>query len=429
MSSQKPALAEFSGCLALMLISGFLPLLKIDGLDFPAALSLGYGGLLLLLRDAHVKTLNPALTLVDMFRSQIETGAALMIILSQFAGAAVGAFLLSVLTTGSNASIPASAAAAAAAAGPLLIPQLVFGAALVFAYIRGNDGSVYEGPWLAALMYGAFSIGGNATAFLNPAVALGANVYRGISGASTDAAAIAAVVGVPLAAAAVAFILDKISEENLQTSELIGAFFLSFGLLAAASNSSSSSSTSAAAVGFAFYAAAIVRMVAPASGGSLNPAVTGGAILSEGQRISKDLVVVWGYQLCGAAAAALLLSQVYASPAAAAAATTAGDWRPVLQTIGLSALLLISYCSNMGDFFGSPAAAFVGAVYGLSLLGGSGWLPINPAVSLAAAAAAAAAAAPLNLLETAAQVVLPFLGCIFGAVLLRLVPSEYKRRL
>ncbi|CDJ61254.1 aquaporin, putative [Eimeria maxima] len=431
MSSQKPALGEFTGCSLLMLISGSLPLLKVEGLDFPAALSLTYGSLLLLMRDAHVKTLNPALTLVDVLRNQVETGAGLMLILCQFAGAAVGAFGLSVLVGSSSQSFPASVGAPPT--GQLMVIQLVFGAALAFAYIRGGEGGKYDGPWLGALMYGSFVLGGEATAFLNPAVALGANVCRGISGMSTNEATLATLVFLPLLAAGLAFLLDRVSEQHLQMSELVGCFFLSFGLLAAAAKGSTSAAAGPAAVGFAFYAAAIVRMASPASGGSLNPAVTGGALLSESRSISKDVATVWLFQLCGAAAAALLLGRVGTAAGAAApaaAASIAGDWQATALSLGVSALLMIAYCTDFGDFFGSPAAAFIGAVYGLSLMASKAPLPINPAVTLGAAAAVLfKEAAALNLLEMLAEVALPFGGCICGAALLRLIPSEYKRRL
>ncbi|CDJ39341.1 aquaporin, putative [Eimeria tenella] len=424
MSSQKPALAEFTGCLALLLLSGLLPLLKVQYLDFPASLSLSYGLLLLGMREVEARTLNPALALADIFRGHLELGAGLLVILAQFAGAAAGAFLLSAFCSPSEAF---PAAAGAAPAGQLLAVQLVCGAALAFAHLRGAaSSSKFGGPWLGALMYGSFAVGGEATAFLNPAVALGVNVARGVSGGPTDEALLAVVVLGPLLAAGLSFVLEKASERSLQLSELVGTFFLSFGILAAAAKGGP-----AAAVGLAFFAAAVVRMIAPLSGGSLNPAVSGGALLSEGRSISREVATVWLFQVCGALAAALLLLHVGSSSSSSgAAALASGDWKALAFCAALSALLMISYCTNWGDFFGSPAAAVVGAVYGLSIAADAAAVPVNPATSLGAAFAAFFKTGTFpDPLATFAAVFVPVIGCMAGAVLLRAMPSEYRRRL
>ncbi|CDJ66545.1 aquaporin, putative [Eimeria necatrix] len=424
MSSQKPAVAEFAGCLALLLISGLLPLLKLQYLDFPASLALTYGLLLLGMRGLEARTLNPALALADIFQGHLEPTAGLLLILAQFAGAAAGAFVLSGLC-GSSEAFPG--AAGAAPAGQLLAVQLVCGAALAFAHLRGApSSSKWGGPWLGALLYGSFALGGPSAAFLNPAVALGVNVARGVSGAPTDEALLAALVLGPLLAAGLSCLLLRASEGSLEVSELVGTFFLSCGLLAAAAKGGP-----AAAAGLACFAAAVVRMLAPLSGGSLNPAVSAGALLSEGRSITREVAAVWLFQACGALAAALLLQLAGSSSSSSgAAALAAGDWKALACCAALSALLMISYCTNWGEFFGSPAAAAVGGVYGLSVAAAGSALPVNPATSFGAAFAAFCKTGTFpNFLETFAAVFVPVCGCAAGAVLLRALPSEYRRRL
>ncbi|KAL8432433.1 hypothetical protein Efla_000210 [Eimeria flavescens] len=376
------------------MVAGLLPMLKISGIDFALSLSLGYGVLLTALHNMEASSLNPALTVADMLAGKIEAAAGAMVIGAQFAGAGVGALLLSGLMHNTEI-FPVSALAAET--GQAMLVQLTFGAALVFSYLRGLEGNKYDGMWLAALMYGAFVIGGNPVMCLNPAVALAVDIGRGVSGISIDSTLLAVLILMPLAGAGAGFLLHKSADQNLQMSEMVGTFFLSFGILAAAIMGGFHSG-----VGLAFYAAAIIRMVAPVSGGSLNPAVVAGALLSEGRGVSKDVATIWLCQLA----------------------------HSLLLALGLSALLMFAYCIDFGDFFGSPASAAIGSVYGLSMTVGDYGVPINPATSLGAALAGLVMGykTPSGF-ESLAAVLVPVFGCMAGAALLRFVPTEYRRRL
>ncbi|OEH80388.1 putative aquaporin [Cyclospora cayetanensis] len=421
MDSQKQTIAEFVGTLLLVFSAGLLPLLKLECLDFAGALALSYGLLLLTMNGLEAKSLNPALTVADVLRGKLEAGAACVLILAQLAGAAIGGFLLSVFLHDSDI-FPASTEIATT--DQFIITQLAFSSALVFAYIRGAGASKYDGPWLAALMYGAFMIGGDATACLNPAVALGVSVSRGVSGAATNETWLALLILMPLLAAGAAYLLDKSAQHNLQLSELIGTFFLSFGIIAAALEGGLS-----AAVGLAFFSAAVVRMIAPASGGSLNCAVTGGALLIEGRGISKDAITIWLSQLAGAVLAAIAAAQALGSMPSDLF-LLAGDWNMVAVSLGISALLMIAYCTKFGDFLGSPAVAFIGAVYGGSIAAAKNVVSINPSTALGAAIAWFVQTGEVpQPLETASAVFVPVIGCMAGAILLRFIPSEYRRRL
>lgn len=421
MGSQKAATSEFIGCLLLTLISGLLPLLKLEGLDFALSFSLGYGLLLVALRDMEASSLNPALTVADMLRGRLEAAKGGLIIVAQFAGAAIGALLLSVFLNHPEV-FPASGESSQAIQA--MLTQLIFGAALVFAYLRGVGGNKYDGLWLAALIYGAFVIGGGTTMCLNPAMALAVDVARGVVGATADETLLAVLVLMPLVGAGAGFLLDRSAEHNLNMSELVGTFFLSFGILAAALKGGFP-----AVIGLSFYSAAIIRMVAPVSGGSLNPAVTAGALLSEGRSISNDVAGIWLFQVGGALLAALAANQALGSLPNAVTLLT-GNGEVLIVALGVSALLMLSYCINFGDFFGSPAAAVIGAIYGGSIAAAKSGVPINPAAVLGATLAdfIKTGRAP-DALESAAAVLVPVLGCMAGAALLRLLPSDYRRRL
>ncbi|KAL8447968.1 hypothetical protein Emag_004082 [Eimeria magna] len=421
MGSQKAAASEFIGCFLLAMIAGILPMMKINGLDFALSLSLGYGVLLTALHNMEASSLNPALTVADMLAGKVEAAAGGLIIGAQFAGAGVGALLLSGLMHNTEI-FPVSALTGET--GQAMLVQLTFGAALVFAYLRGLEGNKYDGMWLAALMYGAFVIGGNPIMCLNPAVALAVDIGRGVSGISIDSTLLAVLVLMPLAGAGAGFLLHKSADQNLQMSELVGTFFLSFGILAAAIMGGFH-----AGVGLAFYSAAIIRMVAPVSGGSLNPAVVAGALLSEGRGVSKDVVTIWLFQLGGGILAALLAQQAIGS-LPTMVTLLGGEAHSLLIALGIGALLMFSYCIDFGEFFGSPASAAIGAVYGLSLTAGKYGVPINPATSFGAALAGLFMGYRTpGLFESTAAILVPVFGCMAGAALLRFIPAEYRRRL
>lgn len=421
MGSQKELVSEFVGCFLLVTIAALLPTLKLEGLDFALALSVGYGLLLVVLSNMEASSLNPALTMADIFYGTTKGAAGGLIIASQFAGAASASLLLSIFMHRSDL-FPASAGSPQA--GQAMLLQLTFGAALVFAYLQGERRNKYDGMWLATLMYGAFVVGGDPVMCLNPAAALAVDVARGVSGASVDETMLAVLILMPLVGAGVGFLLHRSADQNLQVSELVGTFFLSFGILAAALKGGFPSG-----VGLSLYAAAIIRMVAPVSGGSLNPAVVGGSLLSEGRGISNDIAGIWLFQIIGATLAALLVGQAKGSLPSTVAPLN-GDGRILLIAFGISALLMFAYCINFGDFFGSPAAAFVGAVYGASLVAGKTGVPINPATALGSIfGSMIKSGAGVDPLESTAAVLVPVFGCMAGAVLLRFIPSDYRRRL
>lgn len=395
-------------------------MLKIEGLDFPLSLALGYGLLLMFLRDMEVRSLNPALTLADILRGNIESAAGFLIIFAQFAGAALGAVFLTLLFHHSNI-FPVTGDPIQP--GRAMIVQAVFGTALTFAYFRGARGSKYDGLWLAMFLYSTYLIGGPNATCINPAMALGVNAARSLAGYSAGDSSALVLILMPMVGAATGVVLDKSSEQSLHMSELSGTLFLSFAILAA-----STKSAFPAFVGLALYNAAVVRMVSPVSGGSLNPAVTAGALLTDGRGITKDAVSIWLFQIAGGVLAAFLGSQAF-DQVYTTTSLLSGDWIVFLVALSVSALLMLSYSVDFGDLFGSPAAGVVGAVYGLSMVAGKHGVPINPATSLGATIVGLFSNTAPVPLESAASVLVPVLGCMAGAALLRFVPAQNRRRL
>lgn len=395
-------------------------MLKIGGLDFPLALALGYGLLLMFLRDMEVRSLNPALTLADILRGNIESAAGFLIILAQFAGAALGAMFLTLLfhhadlfpVTGEPFR-PSQA----------MITQAVFGTALVFAYFRGARGSKYDGLWLATFLYGTYLIGGVSATCINPAMALGVNAARSLAGYSAGDSTALVLILMPMIGAATGVLLDKASEQSLHMSELAGTLFLSFAIFAA-----SEKSAFPAFLGLALYNGAVVRMISPVSGGSLNPAVTAGALLTDGRGVTKDAVSIWLFQIAGGIIAAVLASQAF-SQVYMTISLLSGDWIVFLVALSISALLMLAYSVDFGDLFGSPAAGVIGAVYGLSMVAAKHAVPINPATSLGAIVMGLFSNTAPVPLESAASLIVPVLGCMAGAALLRFVPAQNRRRL
>ena len=146
--------------------------------------------------------------------------------------------------------------------------------------------------------------------------------------------------------------------------------------------------------------------------------------------MSRDVVSIWLFQLGGAIVAGLLASRAFAY-IPDTVVLFGGSWGVFLQALFTSAMLMLCYSVDFGSSFGSPAAALIGLCYGLSLvIAKAGIVPINPATSLGAAIAGFAKWGLVpSILETLGSVFVPIIGCMLGAVGLRMIPSDRRRRL
>ena len=394
---------------------------------------------------------NPAVSLTLLIRAGLSLGEFVLYVIAQFAGAALGGSLASVVPGVMGYPLP----------GPDLTAALVAEGVPTFALchtvlhtatVKPASESSYYGISIGfTVLSGAISIGGVSGCCLNPAVA----VLTWLSGNYSLYNLIVYTAG-PLSGALVAGVLFRFithaKEVNTRSNpawscyviEFIGTFLLCYTVATAVAPSNK---TKYAALSIGSMLMAQVYAGGATSGANYNPAVTLSIYLHSRLKGSKDVRILKALayilvQLAGGAAAMYVASLTVDTIGQPSDKTRAGprslspamvfDVIPVAMLVELIGtfflcfvVLQVAASKNNGgqDFFGL-AIGFTVVSMAITLGGTSGGA-FNPAVGMLALSNGLGAAKPMLINYFAG----PFLGSIIATLIFRATNGEeYGRR-
>ncbi|CBZ50827.1 putative aquaporin [Neospora caninum Liverpool] len=419
---KKSMAAEFVGSFALLFAAELLSLFRSDLFSYGLALSLTYAVVASALHQFRGVQLNPILTLIEVFAGRIKLKSALMSMVLQFAGAALGASLAA-LICGESGILPAGIEGAVSS--KILLAQLVFCTTLAFAHIETSaDGGQLSGVTVALVTYAAYTATFGLSGYLNPAVALGTNIGNALQGTSINYSQFASFVVIPFLAAAAGWGAYKLSYDNLLMAEFFSSLSFTYCACCAMTGDIKGTNT---AISIGCMAAALIYAIGWKSGGALNPAVTLGTLVSGHNRVA-DMLFYCFFQ-CGAGVLGAVLARYTMGPLGLFNILSSGNHISDLLTLLLfSMLLMAAYSLTFGDLFGRPAGTVIGAVYTAFHLVSSKALTLNVQTAFGIIISQLLLNGYAEDWGSAvACLTIPILGSFLASGLLSLLPSRYQR--
>ncbi|KYF45565.1 aquaporin 2 [Toxoplasma gondii ARI] len=419
---KKSLTAEFLGSFALLFAAELLSLFKSDIFSYGLALSLTYAVVTTALHQYRDVQLNPILTVIDVLSGRVKVKSAMVTIVLQFAGAALGA-LLSALICGESGILPAGVEGAVSS--KILLAQLVFCSTLAFAHIETSaDAGQLSGVAVGLVTYAAYTATFGLSGYLNPAVALGTNIGNALQGTSISYSQFASFVVIPFLAAVAGWGAYKLAYDNLLMAEFFSSLAFTYCACCAMTGDIDGANT---ALSIGCMAAALIYAIGWKSGGALNPAITLGTLVAGHSRV-PDMLLYCFFQ-CGAGVLGAVLARYTMGPLDLFNLLSSGTKSyDLLMLFLFSMLLMAAYILTFGDLFGRPAGAVIGAVYTVFHFISA------KAVTLNVQTAVGIIVSQLLLNGYAedwgsalASVSIPILGCLVASGLLAFLPSQYQR--